>query len=308
MPLDLICDEMLLVVLLAPVPSRERCGELRRNESLVSRKWNAAARLALASPALGIHDVRWCGMVGLCIPRSAEAVPPIAVLGLGADDECEQHLLVTGTAPPGGLRVSAAFRMSDTNVGEEYWTEADRLSHGERMYCESVKRDDEFYIVVSLRGVLPLLRAVDGAIDLTVLPAVFRAAVGLAACSVPSADYTPGLSFVYKRIVRGSVDTTVREVWDAIGGAEGWDPRRAADYMHHHGGAPYAERMTVCDWFLDQTPELPEFDVDDAAWRRYTAELEDHVMDSGDTLHFAWPACELARRHCPRHAHFCVRW
>lgn len=329
MPIDVISDELLLLVVLAPVLCRERCGEIRRKESLVSRAWNGVACFALTSSALGIHNVRFCGMIGLRIPRSPLPVPPIAVLGLDdpteqrqrVDEECQTHLIDTFTETIGGLYVSAAFRAAGINEGEEYWTEEDRLSYENRILCDSIERCDEleqgevYDMVVSLRFVTPLLRAVDDIIDVTVLPSVFREALGLSSCTVLSADYTPGKPIVYKRIVRGPFGTTVREVWNAIGEVEGWDKRTDDDYSFHHGDEEAQDGITVYDWFVNQTPQLKDLNVvyahvfgRDQLLEDFEEESTAYYMDGGDTLHFTWPACEHGRRQSTDNNHFHVRW
>lgn len=279
----------------------------------VHRDMQPDVRRVMQQAEWRVHAPGSCGLVGDSIPRSTLEAPAMMILHVG-DDIVPTMQIVESTrwlATPNGLDVTDAFRwpgdiirqphLQGHEASDDEDVEApDDEDVGE--WADSFTVDDSamtelFVITVQLFCVLPRIVPVDGMVDVTKLPAVFRSAVRLRSCAVASSDYPAGMYFAYRRMVKGSLATTVREVWDAVTHAEGWDKRCADDYDLHYPGIP--PELTVREWFdeIQRRDSLRQSDLGEEA-----PSLE-WIMDGCDTMHIAWPACRFQIMHNTTHPH-----
>ena len=217
------------------------------------------------------------------VPCGALVVAPLPV----PQSAAEFHEIVRGTRTraPNGLRVGGPFRWySDPQFdgdarfdpeGETCWFDSGDFRFPGEGRC--------YMMIVSLAFALPAAAAsvADDRLDLAAVPNVFRSAARLFERTAASDDYRGGLrhgvwhaggaqTYSYKRVVQGSRSTTVRELYDAVAHAEGWDGRDApCDGCPEHA-------QTVSSVMADAAP-----DSDDQ---------EDFYLRGGAVMCRQWPA------------------
>ena len=200
------------------------------------------------------------------VPCGALVVSPLPV----PRSEAEFHEIVqsTRTQAPNGLWVSGAFRWySDPNwygdvrpnpLDEGCWHDCcDYVFPGE---------DAQYLIFVSLDFRLPAApppfrdtrtpSTRVSELDLAAVPNVFRSAARLLERRVARAAYRGAGTYSYKRVVLGTRDTTMRQLWAAIGHVEGWGARSETDYLEQNG--PLEHTATVSAVMADARPDADD--------------------------------------------------
>jgi len=248
------------------------------------------------------------GLFEPLVPRSTLEVQPIATLWTRADENTLDRM------PVHGLEVSAPFRWPGDRLLEESDPpeEDDGRFWYESFVCE---HSQDFVIVVQILAQFPRLvpvgvvSAVEAGglrytpgqpVDVSGLPVVFRAAGGLAARNVTSDDYPAGEEFSYRRFVKAPPTTTVREVWDAIVCAEGWDARCEGMFAWHFPGL--APGATVRQYFDSVTPPQETAEQVEELGGVSEANLE-WFRDGRDTLHLSWVGCNFRYLENELHPH-----
>ena len=295
------------VEMLVVAPNKYMWVKMYKVLARLDKTSRAEVLSVLRSDRWRIHTHLSSGLFEPLVPRSTLTVPPIATLQTPADE------IAIGWTPVCGLNVSAPFRW----ICDRIWEESDPPEE-DRVWHESfvLKHSQEFLIVVQILAQFPRLvpvgaveaveagglRHVPGQpVDVSRLPVVFRAAGGLAARNVTSDDYPAGEEFSYRRFVKARPTTTVREVWDAMVCAEGWDARCEGMFAWHFPGL--APGATVRQYFDSVTP--PQETAEQVEELGGVSEANmDWFRDGRGTLHLSWAGCDFRFLHNELHPHF----
>ena len=261
------------------------------------------------------------GLFEPLVPRSTLEVPPIATLSTPLDDHALRwtpaHNDALSWMSVDRLEVSAPFRWP----GDRHFEESDPPEEDDgRFWHESfVDADTQtFVIVVQILAQFPRLVPVDAItgltglegglryvsgqpVDVTGLPVVFRAAGGLAARDVASADYPAGEEFSYRRFVKALPTSTVREIWNAVANVEGWDTRWEGMFAWHF--PRLAHGATVRQYFDSITPPQETAEQEEELGGVSEANM-DWFRDGRSTLLCSWSGCDFRFLHSELHPHF----
>ena len=284
--------DFLDVIFRVEAPSAARWRELRMRIALVNRTWYANVCVVIADMRWAVYAPLSCGIFGANVPRSATDVVVAAVPVCVAGDMNGIFMHIDQAVVINGLEISRPFHFHGDPVPDN------DLDYNREIgdFTDSFSWGDEHWIMVELFFELPRIApSQNGMLDVTGLPTVFRACVGLYENEVCPEHYMAGCKYSYKRVACAPIATTVRELWNAIAQIEGWDMRDKCDFFMHHKHAP--ECLTVMHWFNCMRPNR------DGMHFTNNKNVGEWNMDGRDTMCFAWPSCRLKHKFNKKHYH-----